>query len=252
MSEVILAPERALPALPTDESMQVLILMQQAIDRGISVDAIGKLAEMQDKTTARRAERDFFRALAAFQQACPTILKGRTSKTATGRGTGFEFTYASFDDVVTQLRPDLTAHGFSITFDQSSDGKLSTVTCHLRHENGHHISNECTVPVDSNLPVGSQQKIGAALQYAKRYALVAMLGVAYGDEQPMTTENEVRYINEEQATTLAALVEELASMKWTGWKKFAGHFGITTIDELRLEQYPQACEILEGLRKKGS
>lgn len=223
-----------------------MALMQQAIEKGLSVESISALVDLQDRVMRRRAELEFSRSFAEFQVECPPILRNKTAKIASQRGQGYSFAYADFEQVVDTVRPHLSRHGFSFTFDSDSDGKALKVTCHLRHTNGHSVSASFRLPVDNNSGMSEQQKVGSALSYAKRQALVAVLGAVLTDDPEAPPPAPIDDpINDEQCATIQSLAAEV---KLT--QKFWLHFGVTEFKNLRRSQYGEAVRILEGIRSK--
>lgn len=241
-----LAPLSAAALAPIqDEGAQVMGLMQQAIERGVSVDALGKLVELQERVMRRRAELEFSQARAEFQNVCPPIPRSSKAKITTKSGTSFEYAYADFEQVVETVRPHLHARGFSFTFDSETDGKMLTCICHLRHANGHTIASRFALPTESASAMSEQQKYGAALSFAKRQSLVSVLGLALTDPEPEGG-SVSEPITAEQAANLSALIAETGVVL----TKFTHHFGVARLDVMRQNQYPEAVALLEARRKR--
>lgn len=233
-------------AVQVDESAQVMQLFEKALERdGGGVEALGKLVELHDRVQRRRAELEFAGALVRFQEDVPAVARNRTAKIATSSGSGFEYDYADFENVVATVRPVLSLHGLSFTFDTEVDGNKLTCICHLRHMNGHSVSSRFTLPTESKSAMSEQQKVGAALTFAKRQSLIAVLGLSLTDPEA-AADRRTDAISLDQLATLEALVAEVDLNR----KKFDSHFGITKLAEMQSHQYPEAVRILEGLRKK--
>lgn len=252
-AEIVHADEPATMVPMAGESAQVFMLLNRAVERGADVGALAQLVELQERVARRQAELEFGRELAEFQNDCPSIHKSKSSEKANSGGGKFSFTYEDLDGIVNHVKPHLFPRGFSIAFDSAFDpahgGKFMDVFCILRHRNGHQLRTKCSVPIDSSLAVGSQQKIGAALAYGKRYALIAALGLTMSDEEQHAPATHREPISQEQFADIKALMAEVG--KNLNRQKFDTHFGIQYLEQLTVAQYPEAVRILEGLRKKG-
>lgn len=232
---------------PADMPEQVASLFQQALAQGESgVGALEKLIELHDRMQRRGAELAFSLALAEFQSECPPVTKSSTAKIATRSGGGYEFTYADLEEIITHVRPHLTAKGFSFTFDSETDGKMLKCTCTLRHSHGHSMQSSFRLPTESASGASEQQKVGGALTYAKRQCLISVLGLALTDpEQAGNAATTVAKVSDEQAATLAALLEETKVAP----ERFCERFHIAAVHALPASLYSEAVRLLEAKRK---
>ena len=110
-------------------------------------------------------------ALVAFQAEIPTISKGSTVDSGK-----YSYDYASLDAITPVVLPMLSALGVAYVASPTlrEDGMFV-----LRAELVHGASN---TRITSEYPLGSPnapaQGIGSAITYARRYALLAMTGIA--------------------------------------------------------------------------
>lgn len=228
-----------------DAGIQMQELFQQALDKGPDgVGALEKLIDLQERVHRRRAELEFSLALAAFQSACPPVQKTSTAKIATRTGSNYQFTYADFETIVATVRPHLMANGFSFTFDSSTDGRMLTCVCSLRHEAGHRESSSFTLPTESSSGASEQQKVGGALTYAKRQALIAVLGLSLTDPVP-EEHAAAKKISAEQAANLKALLLEVGVTTVV----FCERFKIATVEDLPAALHNEAVTLMEKKRK---
>lgn len=94
---------------------------------------------------------------------------------AGGRGS---YRYADLPTVLDVVRPALGAHGFAVMqFPCELDG-APALTTQLIHESGEWIETTAQLRPVKNDP----QSIGSALTYARRYALLALCGIAADDD----------------------------------------------------------------------
>lgn len=108
-------------------------------------------------------------ALAAAQSKFGPINRSREVTVRTEKGT-YKFSYAPLDEVLAATRPALTTNGLSLS-QLLADGSLRTV---LLHSSGEWIASEIGLPPRP----AKMQELGSILTYLRRYALVALLGVA--------------------------------------------------------------------------
>lgn len=125
------------------------------------------------------SDRDALVALSAAlvkAQAAFTVVQKNSKVTINNN---FSFKYAALDDVVAMVKPILKANGLAVLQFPSHDGEgRSTLTTYLLHEGGGWISHDMLL-----IGVGSDPKAqGAAITYARRYALCAALGIVADED----------------------------------------------------------------------
>lgn len=111
-------------------------------------------------------------ALSVAQAEFPPIPRDKTVKVTTKTGGSYSFKYAPLDSVLAHLRPTLAKHGLAVTQLLDEGPSLTTM---LLHSSGEYISARMPLPVSPSM---SAQEIGSAVTYMRRYALVALLGIA--------------------------------------------------------------------------
>ena len=189
--------------------------------------------------------REYNRGLARVQRDLPTITHDKDTRDVTRGGGSWGYTYASLNHIEKLVRPVLSKHGFSYSFDvEVKDGQIKT-TCKLLHEDGHHETSSFEAPIDSGGKKSAIQQVGSSRSYGMRYALCQILGISTTDEdtdgQPPET-GEV--INDEQFATLSALMDEVQP----DMAKFCGYFGIKEMSEMLASRYAEAVDLLERKR----
>lgn len=175
-------------------------LIAQAIDKGTTVEVMKELMSIRREFKQEQMREDFNRAMSDFQSECPIILKTKTVSNDRGKKL---YAYAPIDSIVEQVRPLLTKHGLSYTFDISNAEKFVTATCTVTHIKGHSVSKQFGVPIGTGTNLMSAPQLYASAQsFASRYALMNSLGIATGNEDtdaskdttepPMSPHNCVR------------------------------------------------------------
>ena len=233
-------PARPMPAAPAN----VLQLMALALEKGESaVTALERLIALHERMQAAQAQREFRKALTAFQRECPEVPRTSVARITTKSGGAFEYAYADLEQIMEVCRPRLSNGDFSVTFDTSADGGHVTVVGRLLHVGGHHETSSCTIPTDSSSAMSEQQKVAAAITFAKRQVLMSLLGLTMTD--PDVRAGESGPISSEQAATLHAMLEETKS----NLPAFLGFMRVKSVEEIPASEYRRAINALEAKRR---
>lgn len=174
-NQVKMVPLDPMEALPGPEN-----LIRLAIEQKVPVETLERLLVMRTQLKAEDARSAFYGALAAFQRACPTIPKNRVVFNRDNKTVRYR--YASFEDIVQAIGPQLEANGLSYRFDSELAQGKYTCKCVITHLEGHSEASGFTVPIEASGNMNAIQEHGAAATYAKRYALCNALGILTGDE----------------------------------------------------------------------
>lgn len=162
-----------------DDKMEIDVhgLINTAIEKDISVEVLEKLLDMAMRVKRERAERAFYRALALFEQKCPSIER---TKWIPKKGDSGYF-YAPLDSIVSQVKKLLTKCGFSFFIEAEQKEGSVTAICYANHVYGYTKATKFTVPIDPDAYMNNQQQFGSALTYAKRYAFCNAFGIMTAD-----------------------------------------------------------------------
>jgi len=207
--------------------------------------------------------------LIAAQQEFPTIRKDNTANVPTKSGGSFKYTYADLADILDAVRPVLHKHNFALV--QATDVENGDMLVITRL---HHTSGESVVgryPVRCANP-SNPQDVGGALTYARRYALMALLGLAAEDDdaqtasrpapsqerrQPVNLAERVQQPRTETGITSAATDKQkgfmAALMDDLGWSDeqrvdwLMEHYGVRSRTQLSKDQ---ATQIIDTLKKQ--
>jgi hypothetical protein len=101
------------------------------------------------------------------------------SKAHTADAGSYKYSYADLADVLDVVRPALRDNGLGVTQTANTlDGSSVSITTTLMHSSGQWITFAALV-----LPSGRDaQSVGSALTYARRYAVLAIFGIATEDD----------------------------------------------------------------------
>lgn len=108
------------------------------------------------------------KALATFQGSVPTIKKDADNPF-------FKSKYASLENILTTIRPELAKNGLSVSQFPTENNGLTTV---LMHSSGEYLQSTVSMSPKDNTP----QAQGSAITYMRRYALSAVLGLATDED----------------------------------------------------------------------
>lgn len=117
-------------------------------------------------------------ALVAALSELTIVEKGRTAKIPTKDGKSYSYEYADIGDVVKLTRPVLAAHGLVALTPIHDHGSGLACTVTILHKSGERLDFG-PFPFDG---ARDAQATGSAVTYFRRYALVAALGMAAGDD----------------------------------------------------------------------
>ena len=135
--------------------------------------------------------KNLFKAIAAFQQECPVILKDTS---------GYGYKYADLTQIDSVIKPLLSKHGLSYV-QPLQDNSIKTILFHI--ESGEQIESICTIPFESvkyepvliettknNVTekktkfviagfegMNTAQAYGSLITYFRRYTISSMLGL---------------------------------------------------------------------------
>lgn len=175
MSAVIEQP-RIAPA--TQVQVTPSQLLQLAMDKGVDLDRLEKLYELQRQWEAHEARKSFTRAMARFKENPPQIVKDKHVEFQTARGTT-EYHHATLGAVCDAIVKGLSAVGVSHDWDpDTTDPKRIAVTCILTHESGHEKRVTMHGPPDDSGGKNAIQAMGSTVTYLQRYTLFAATGIA--------------------------------------------------------------------------
>ena len=106
-----------------------------------------------------------YKALAGFQQECPTIHKATKAH---------QYSYADLPTILEVINPLLAKHGLGFT--QLLQGNsIQTVLFHV--ETGETIESLTEIPTDEASRMNIFQSAGSGISYFRRYAISSMLGI---------------------------------------------------------------------------
>lgn len=120
-------------------------------------------------------------ALAKAQASFSVARKEHEASVKMRDGGSYGYSYADLPIVVAACRKALTDNGIAVVQSASATERVVSVATRLIHASGQWLSDE-DAPLTMTAADASPQRIGSAITYARRYALMAMVGVVASDE----------------------------------------------------------------------
>jgi hypothetical protein len=251
---------------------QALIL--EAIQHGASLDTMERLAALAKEVRAQQAREAWYWAMAEFQRQCPAVLKTSEARIQTRTGPGYRYRYAPLDEIMSVVGPVMGPLGLSISWRTRIDGDRAVAVCRVAHALGHEEeSGEVAIPIvpaTDGSGATPPQRVGIALSYAKRYAVLAITGIAPTDEgddeerpgeeaRPahgeMAAPASDTVISPEQIRRLSAIA---SGMKWTEEQihDLISGYQYVSRKDIKVSDYAAICDKLKlgpaaALGKKG-
>lgn len=220
------------PLAPTElsASPSTGALIAAVIHSGVTsdkIDIVERLVALKEREETRQAEKDFAASFVALQSQIPKI---EPTRGIPGKDNKVKYMYAPYEEIMRKVRPLLTQHGFSVSFDSDFKDGVVTVTCKLQHVHGHRTETRHSARIGRG-PVNASeaQADGAAQTYAKRFALCSALNIVIEHDTDGGNDDDARNAGGEtvtpgQAADLQALCEETNAdkTKFLAWAHSVG------------------------------
>ena len=153
-------------------------LIAKAIEKDVDVGILERLVELAKDVRRVTAREAFFEAMAEFKKKCPPITKDAVANT--GR---YSYKYATLNSILEAVQPILTDQGLTVSWRQKHEGQAVHASAVITHRQGHQEeSGFIAMPFDAAGQMNPAQRVGSAATYAKRYSLLAVLGIAPEDD----------------------------------------------------------------------
>jgi len=156
-------------------------LLQQAIEKGLGVEELSKLMDLQERWEANQARKRFFEAFTEFQSHSPEIRKTKEVKFETKTGGTTNYKYAPLSEITNQISKSLQDANLSYRWEIQDNATEIKVTCLISHIEGHTEQTTMTANPDISGGKNAIQARGSAIEYMKRYTLIGALGISTAD-----------------------------------------------------------------------
>lgn len=238
--------------LVPSEPATPMSLIKLALGKGMAVENLGKLMDLQERHERNEAAKEFAVAIADFQAEMPAVLKGNPVNDKSGK---LMYTFASHEDIMEIAQPILSKHGIAVTFDtEITPDKLMKTTCHVRV--GIHVEHTTMALALPQIPnANDAQKAGGALSYGQRYAMKAALNIRITGEDKRDGADIVENLNEQQIQQINNLLEKRRAFETPPdfYRRFLKWLGVPDggdLGDVMQSSYKKAVEELERQIKK--
>lgn len=195
------------------------------------------MTETKTETSTKFEHKNLWEALAAFQEELPQVVKDKSANTGK-----FAYSYADLATLAPIIIPALAWHGLVwVTWTEIDERGVFLLRYKLRHVTGDAINGVYPLPQDAR-----PQELGSALTYAKRYALLAVTGVAPADDDDDAIAAQARpyagRITQAQADAIVAEFDRLnisseagqAAIDWASHHRTVDPAELTSVEAGRL------------------
>lgn len=181
MSEVMVR-ENNVPSISTETQMIMSMIEQIALNPAADVTKLRAVMDMKMEMFNKGAEIEFNAAMARAQAEMLPVVKTADNKQTKSK-------YARLENIIEQLSPIWTSHGFALSFD-SGDCPVHgyyRVLCECTHAAGHKKNYKADLPADIAGIAGAVNKtgvhgFGSTVSYGRRYLTCMIFNVAVKDE----------------------------------------------------------------------
>ena len=231
------------PAVVGDSSPAAM--MTAAISKGMDLDKLEKMLELQERWEANEAKKAFFKAVAAFKENPPEVLKDKeNSQFSKGDKKAM---YVSLGNLLKTVNPVLGEHGLSVSFEISQPDKMIQVSCRLNHRMGHSEIVTMEAPPDDSGGNAKNpiQKIKSTVTYLRAATFEAVTGLAATDsnldDDGNSSGSPVEYIDEKQS----AKIEKIITDKNVDKAKFLKYMTVDEVGNIPTKEYGKAIAALK-------
>jgi len=136
--------------------------------------------------------KNYYKALAGFQQECPVLLKDTD---------GYGYKYVDLTKIIHSINPLMQKHGLGFTQPLGTNpesGNTCVTTTIFHIDSGEYDSSTVDVPLIDLKGQNSYQSLGSGCSYFKRYQLCSALGIVsdkdldgYGEQVKTTAKKEL-------------------------------------------------------------
>lgn len=241
MSAVVIAND---PIPQTTEATSILAVIERAArSPDVDLDKMERLLSMHERIIERQAKASYSASLAQMQPELPMIGERGGIKNKDGV---VQSRYALWEDVVSQITPVLSRHGFALSFRTGNDAGGVTVTGVLSHRDGHSEQTTLTLPIDASGSKNAVQSVGSSTSYGKRYTAAALLNLRTGDVDDDGQAGGGGFITEAQAADIEALITEVGANR----AFFLKYLKAESVERIPASKYSNAVAALEKKRAR--
>ena len=183
--------------ITTQEQSTPQHLLQLAINKGVDVEQLSKLMDLQERWEKKESKKAFITAMSLFQSKVPVLQKSKKVEFQTRNGGRMNYQYADLGEIAATIRDTLYECGITYRWEIDDIGAQIKCTCHVSHVNGHTETTAMIADKDDSGNKNSIQQKGSTITYLQRYTLIGALGLstANSDIDAHTEHKEPQSVN---------------------------------------------------------
>jgi hypothetical protein len=237
----VMKPAETLPAVTPAQ------MLQMAVQQGADLDKLEKLMELQERWEASQARKAWVSAMAAFKANPPSIGKNKHVRFTNKAGTVTDYWHATLDNVCDVVASALSRHGLSHRWETKQENGRIAVTCYITHIGGHSESTSLHGPADDSGGKNQIQGIGSAVTYLQRYTLLALTGLATGEQDDDgKAGQDYQRISASQVADLTALAQEVGA----DIPKLLQYWQVDRMEDINALAYKDVVASVERKRRR--
>lgn len=197
--------------MPNEVVKSPMLMLQEQLDKGVSVEQLKGLMDLAERYDKIQAEKAWNYAMTACQRDMPALLK-------TSHNTHKNIWYVGFEQLDRQIRPVYLREGFSLCFTEleCSNPEICRMALDVLHVDGHskrfvkdvHIDG---VGIKGNANMTPTQADGSTSSYARRYVTKMAFNLRDALEEDLDGDaGNNAFITAEQVKLLKEMIEELS------------------------------------------
>lgn len=219
-------------------------IFQMAMTKGLDLDKVEKIIELQERFEANEARKAYNQAMADFKANAPTILKDRKVGFNTQKGKT-NYSHATLGNVTQTINSELSKYGLSAAWKTTQKDNSVTVKCTITHCMGHSDSTELTAGADNSGSKNSIQALGSTITYLERYTILGLTGLATHDQDDDGAGSGDSFITDKQKGHILDMI----ALTNTDVNRFLNLLKIPSIDEMPDTVYAVALSLLKSKEK---
>lgn len=258
-TELTVQQERAVaptasPAIADGPGALLSAIMQLAANPAVDVEKFERLLAMQERMEAKQAEREFNTALHLAQQEMPRVQKNGTIRLVKDGVDKGSIPFAKWEDVDAALRPIMTKHGFSLSFDTTQrEGGGAVITGMLRHVAGHQKASSIGLALDTGAGRNNNQAMGSTISYGKRYIAEMLFNIVREGTDDDGKLGGQKTVKEEDADLLRQALLEAGFETNESIAKFLKphtNYGATAPEEVMADDFTRLMNLATAIKRR--
>ena len=157
-------------------------LLAKAIEKGLGIEALEKLMNLQERWERRQAEKAFYVAMSQFQANKPELVKLKKVDYTTQSGARIKYNFNPLPKIQKKVDPVLSKFGLSYTWKRKITETGLEIIFIVSHIDGHSKENSLPGPFDKSGAKNEIQAVSSTNSYLKRLTLENGLGLSSDDD----------------------------------------------------------------------